>query len=99
MEPTTQIDRALALLGGGARVASTKLPVEVIPTDYKEINDDLFGCGGIPRGKVIEIYSKPSVGKSTFSYWLMGQAQKRGGLVALLDAEGSYYPDYGAACG
>jgi len=93
------IQEALALLGGGARLASNKTPVEVIPTELPILNDRVFGCGGIPRSKVIEVYSKPSVGKSTLVYWLMGQVQKHGGVAVLLDAEGAYYPDYGEACG
>ena len=54
---------------------------------------------GIPRGRIIELYAKPSVGKSTLAYWLMGQVQKRGGVSALFDAEGCYLRDYGEACG
>lgn len=99
VDSTKSIQDALALLGGGARVASSKAPLQVIPTDLAVINDIVFGCGGIPRSKVIEIYSKPSVGKSSLFYWLVGQVQKRKGAAALFDGEGSYYPAYGEACG
>ena len=90
---------ALDVLGGAGIKASEKRPVDVIATDIATLNDIVFACGGIPTGKVIELYAKESVGKSTFAYWLIGQVQKRGGVAALWDAEGSYVPEYGAACG
>jgi len=93
------IDNALAVLGGAGIKASQRRETVVIPTDIESINEILFACGGFPVGKVIELYAKESVGKSTFAYWLTGQVQKRDGVVALFDAEGAYVPDYGAACG
>lgn len=103
-EPTSmtdnpELDKALSVLGGLAHLGSETPQVEVIPTDLDTINDVVFGCGGIPRGKVIELYAKESVGKSTFAYWLAGQVQKRGFSVALFDGEGAYVPNYGAGCG
>lgn len=94
-----EIQDTLKILGKGARVASQKPPLEVIPTDIVEINDQIFGVGGLPRGKVIEMFSKPGIGKSSMSYWLAGQVQKREGIAVLFDAEGAYYPNYGKACG
>lgn len=93
------ITRALKVLGGAGIRASEKRELYVIPTDIKAINDVVFGCGGIPLGRVIELYAKEMVGKSTFSYWLIGQVQKRGSNAALFDAEGAYLPEYGASCG
>jgi len=93
------IDNALAVLDGAGIKASQRREVLVIPTDIETINEILFACGGLPLGKVIELYAKESVGKSTFAYWLAGQVQKRDGIVALFDAEGAYVPEYGAGCG
>lgn len=92
------IEQALSILGK-ARRGSERASVEVIPTEIKEFNDSILGCGGLPRGKVIELYSAESVGKSTLAYWLIGQVQKAGGNAALFDAEGAYLPKYGEACG
>lgn len=93
------IEKALAVLGDTARVASKKPELDIIPTDIYELNDIVLGCGGLPRGRVLEIYAPESVGKSTLCYWLAGQVQKRGGVVVLFDAEGSYVPKYGAQQG
>ena len=90
---------ALDILGKAGKIGSSKPELEVIPTDIPEFNEKILGCGGIPRGKIIEMYAKESVGKSTLAYWLLGQAQKAGGVAALFDAEGAYLPDYGAKCG
>ena len=93
------IQDALDILGSSGKTASTQTKLEVIPTDIPDLNDKVLGCGGLPRGKIIEMYAKPSVGKSTLSYWLIGQVQKRGGVCALFDAEGAYLPEYGEKCG
>jgi len=96
---TKAINSALSVLGNSGRVASQKKPLEVIETDIPEVNDYLFGTGGIPCGRIIELYAPESVGKSTFAYWLIGQVQKREGTAALFDAEGSYLKDYGEKYG
>jgi recombination protein RecA len=93
------IEEALNLLGESGTLASERKKLEVIPTDIKDFNEEILGCGGIPRGRIIELYSKPSVGKSTLAYWMIGQVQKQGGVGALFDAEGAYLRDYGEACG
>lgn len=93
------LEDALSILGSSGKTASSQSKLEVIPTDIPALNDTVLGCGGLPRGKIIEMYAKPSVGKSTLSYWLIGQVQKRGGVAALFDAEGAYLPEYGAKCG
>ena len=93
------IEEALVLLGESGTLASERKKLEVIPTDIDDLNEEVLGCGGIPRGRIIELYSKPSVGKSTLAYWMIGQVQKQGGVGALFDAEGAYLRDYGEACG
>jgi len=98
-DSSKSISKALSLLGEKGLTANTYPEVEVIPTDIETLNHVVFGCGGIPRGRVIEIYAPPSVGKSTLCYWLIGQVQKRGGVCALWDAEGTYSQSYGESCG
>ena len=61
--------------------------------------DDALGVGGIPRGRVIEIYGAESSGKSTLSYHIMAEAQKMGGTAAYIDAEHALDPGYSARCG
>lgn len=93
------IDRALDILGDSTIRGSESRELEIIETDIPSINNEVFGCGGIPLGRIIELYGNESVGKSTFAYWLIGQVQKREGNAALFDAEGTYMPSYGTGCG
>lgn len=94
-----EISKALSLLGDRGFTGDTYPEVEVIPTEIEALNHIVFGCGGLPRGRVLEIFAPPSVGKSTLCYWLIGQVQKQGGVCVLWDAEGTYSREYGAACG
>jgi recombination protein RecA len=96
---TDPLDMALASLGGAGLTADQAPDLEVQETDWAEMNDVVLGCGGLPRGKIIELYAKASVGKSTLAYWYIAQVQKRGGVAALFDAEGSYLAVYGASFG
>lgn len=93
-------DSIISALGGSATIASA-LPDEiaVIPTGYKELDNHVMGCGGLPRGRAIELYAAPSVGKSTVAYNLIGALQRQGLKCALFDAEKAYTKSYGAACG
>ena len=61
--------------------------------------DEALGVGGIPRGRIIEIYGAESSGKSTLSYHIMAEAQKMGGTAAYVDAEHALDPGYSARCG
>lgn len=72
--------------------------VKVIPTGSFGL-DSVFGCHGLPRGRMIELFGQESSGKSTLSQYLMAQTQKNGGRVALIDAEFSYDPRYTASIG
>ena len=63
--------------------------VESISTNCFAI-DRLLGCGGLPRGRVIEIFGEPSEGKSTLCLFLAAQVQKSGGTVVWIDAENAY---------
>jgi len=74
----------------GSRAA---LPVEVISTGSVSI-DNALGTGGIPRGRVIEIFGPESSGKTTLALHVIAQAQKAGGSAAFIDAEHALDPTY-----
>ena len=67
--------------------------VEVIPTGCLSV-DLALGIGGLPRGRIIEIYGPESSGKTTLSLHVIAQAQKLGGTVAFIDAEHALDPVY-----
>ncbi|MFZ5447076.1 MAG: recombinase RecA [Thermodesulfobacteriota bacterium] len=66
--------------------AEEKLDVAVIPTGCLSL-DIALGIGGIPRGRVVEIYGPESSGKTTLALHVIAQAQRRGGVAAFIDAE------------
>lgn len=72
--------------------------VEAIPTGCFSL-DEALGCGGLPRGRLIEIFGKESSGKSTLATFLMAQIQKSGGRAALIDAEMAFDGGYAQAVG
>ena len=72
--------------------------VEAIPTGALPL-DIAIGIGGIPRGRIIEIYGPESSGKSTLAMCIAAQAQKQGGIVAYIDAEHAMDPDYATKLG
>lgn len=61
--------------------------------------DTALGIGGIPRGRITEVFGTESSGKSTLAYHVMASSQKAGGTVAYIDAEHALDPDYAAKCG
>jgi recombination protein RecA len=73
-------------------------PVEVIPTGCLTL-DMALGVGGIPRGRVIEIYGPESSGKTTVSLHILAEAQKLGGVAAFIDAEHALDPVYAQRLG
>ncbi len=72
--------------------------VDVIPTGSISL-DLALGVGGIPRGRIIEVYGLESSGKSTLALHIVAQAQKKGGLAAFVDAEHALDPEYGRKLG
>ena len=70
-----------------------RLAVEVIPTGSLSL-DMALGVGGVPRGRVIEIFGAESAGKSTLAHHIMAEAQKAGGTAAYIDAENALDPSY-----
>lgn len=85
-----------AIMRLGAK--STNEDVEAIPTGALPL-DIAIGIGGIPRGRIIEIYGPESSGKSTLAMCIAAQAQKQGGIVAYIDAEHAMDPEYAAKLG
>ncbi|MDD4178896.1 MAG: recombinase RecA [Candidatus Margulisbacteria bacterium] len=77
---------------------ATKLHVETIPTGVLAI-DAALGVGGLPRGRVIEIYGPEGGGKTTVSLHAVAEAQRRGGVAAFIDAEHSMDPKYARKLG
>lgn len=77
--------------------ASTR-EVDVIPTGALSI-DLALGIGGVPRGRVVEVYGPESSGKSTLALHIVANAQKNGGLAAYIDAEHALDPSYAARIG
>ena len=72
---------------------SPKVDVNVIPTGSIGL-DMALGVGGIPRGRIIEIFGPESSGKTTLSLHIVGEAQKLGGICAYIDAEHAMDPEY-----
>lgn len=72
--------------------------VEVVPTGALSL-DIALGLGGVPRGRVVEIYGPESSGKTTVSLHMAAEVQKRGGIAAFIDAEHALDPKYAARIG
>jgi recombination protein RecA len=84
---------AMAVLGDTTVVGGEAIPTSSITLDMA------LGVGGIPRGKLIEIYGPESSGKSTLTYAIVAECQKRGGICAVIDAENSLDLDYATKVG
>lgn len=78
--------------------ASAKEAVEFIPTGSLSL-DLALGIGGIPRGRVTEIFGPEAAGKSTLCQHIIAEAQKSGGMAAYIDVEHVLDPAYAATCG
>ncbi|MEU3146072.1 MULTISPECIES: recombinase RecA [unclassified Streptomyces] len=76
----------------------SKEPIEVIPTGSTAL-DVALGVGGLPRGRVIEVYGPESSGKTTLTLHAVANAQKAGGQVAFVDAEHALDPEYAQKLG
>ncbi len=76
----------------------TNLNIEVIPTGSLAL-DLALGIGGVPKGRIIEIYGPESSGKTTLALHIVAQAQKAGGEAAFVDAEHALDPTYARALG
>ena len=84
---------AIIKLGDAPRVDIKVIPTGSIGLDYA------LGIGGIPRGRVIEIYGPESSGKTTLALHVVASAQKEGGIAAFVDAEHALDPEYAKKLG
>src|SRR3954447_8570034 len=75
-----------------------RMEVEVIPTGSIAL-DLALGVGGIPRGRVTEIFGPEASGKTTLVQHIIAEAQRQGGIAALIDAEHALDPEYAQKCG
>lgn len=78
--------------------AAANMQIEVIPTGALTL-DVALGVGGIPRGRVVEIYGPESSGKTTVALHILAEAQKLGGIGAFIDAEHALDPSYAKRLG
>src|SRR3989339_159522 len=75
-----------------------KVDVDVVPSGSLSL-DIALGVGGVPRGRIIEIYGPESSGKTTLALNIVSQAQKKGGVCAFIDAEHALDPEYAKKLG
>lgn len=93
-----QIDRSFGK-GSVMRLGDeTRAPIEVIPTGAIAL-DVALGIGGLPRGRVVEVYGPESSGKTTIALHAVANAQRLGGIAAFIDAEHALDPDYAKKLG
>ncbi len=87
-------DTAIMKLGDSA----SQINVEIVPTGIISL-DIALGAGGLPRGRIVEIYGAESSGKTTVANYFIAQVQKQGGTAAFVDAEHALDPDYAKKIG
>jgi recombination protein RecA len=76
----------------------TRVPIEVIPTGSISL-DVALGIGGLPRGRIVEIYGPESSGKTSLALHVIANAQRAGGIAAIIDAEHALDPEYAQKLG
>jgi recombination protein RecA len=92
-----QFDSTQSLVRLGDRVG---IPIPSISTGLPSIDEDVLGCGGIPRGRVVEIYGPASSGKTTLCLHIIAREQQNTeNLCAIVDAEHALDPSYAASLG
>jgi len=106
MDKTKALDAALSQIerafgkGSIMRLGKSKLSVEVETVSTGSLGLDIaLGIGGLPRGRVVEIYGPESSGKTTLATHCIAEAQKKGGTCAFIDAEHAFDPGYARKLG
>ncbi len=89
-----QFGKGAVMRLGGQEV----IQVDVIPTGSMSL-DYALGIGGVPRGRIVEIFGQESSGKTTLALHIIAEAQKKGGIAAFIDAEHALDPIYAEALG
>jgi recombination protein RecA len=74
-------------------------PLPSFPTGLISFDEELFGCGGVPKGRIIEIFGPEASGKTTIALHVAAEVQKVGGMAVLIDAEHSLNPNHAADIG
>ncbi len=94
------IDQIEKRFGKGSimKLGESALPVEAIPSGSLAL-DMALGVGGIPKGRITEIFGPEASGKTTLGQHIIAEAQKRGGMAAYIDVEHALDPSYAANCG
>ena len=92
---SSRVQKTCVLMKLGANIA---MQVDAIPTGSLGL-DLALGIGGVPRGRIIEVYGPESSGKTTLALHILAEAQKMGGEVAFIDVEHALDPVYAAALG
>ena len=77
---------------------NTRMNIGIIPTGSLNL-DNALGIGGVPRGRIVEVYGAESSGKTTLALHIIAEAQKAGGIAAFIDAEHALDPTYAKALG
>ena len=72
---------------------SSRMQVETVPTGSLSL-DIALGAGGVPKGRIVEIYGPESSGKTTVALHMVAEVQKRGGIAGFIDAEHALDPVY-----
>lgn len=103
VEKSDEIQTAFSILekkyGKGVILQKNKIiGIEAIPTGCFSL-DSVFDCGGMPRGRILEVFGEESSGKSTLAMFIMAQIQKTGGKAVLIDAEYAFDADYASDIG
>lgn len=111
MLPTSQEEKKKALAGAIAQIeknfgkgaiiklgSNQTMQVDAIPTGSMGL-DLALGIGGVPKGRIVELYGPESSGKNTVALHIIAEAQKKGGEVAFVDVEHALDPQYAAALG
>lgn len=95
------IEQIKAKFGDGAIMKfgeAKRVNVDAVPTGCLSL-DIALGIGGVPRGRIIEIFGPESSGKTTLAQHIVAEVQKQGGIAAFVDAEHALDPDYAAKIG
>lgn len=69
------------------------------PTNILSVDEELIGCGGMPKGRIVEVFGPEASGKTTFCLHVVSEVQKAGGLAVYIDAEHSLDPSYASRIG
>src|ERR1041385_2291647 len=95
----SQIDRAFGK-GSGIKLGQREAATEADTISTGSLGLDIaLGIGGLPRGRVIEVYGPESSGKTTLALHIVAEAQKKGGIAAYVDAEHALDPIYARKLG